>query len=84
MMSMTDGVLTMLPAPAGYDVDFEDPARRGVLAGYWATGIGLVLSTSFLAMRIYTKLVITKSFSVDDGALLVSFVSMLSISSGLD
>lgn len=74
-MPMTDGVLTVLPAPAGYVVDFENPTRTGNVAGYWVTGIGLILSTSFLAMRMYTKLIITKNFSLDDAALLASFVS---------
>jgi len=75
-MPMTDGVLTVLPAPAGYVVDFENPIRNGDVAGYWVTGVGLILSSSFLAMRMYTKLVITKNFALDDAALLASFVSL--------
>ena len=74
-MPMTNGVLTVLPPPAGYVVDFDNPARIGNVAGYWVTGIALVISTSCLAMRMYTKLVITKNFSFDDAALLLSFVS---------
>jgi len=75
-MSMTNGVLTVLPAPDGYVVNFENPTRIGDVAGYWITGIGLTVATSFLAMRMYTKFVITKNFSLDDGALLLSFVGM--------
>jgi len=77
-MSMTNGVLTMLPAPAGYHVDFDNPQRVGNVVGYWITSIGVILSTSFLAIRMYTKLYITKSFSVDDAALLLSYVSLVS------
>jgi len=82
-MPMTDGVLTVLPTPAGYVVDFDHPQRNADIAGYWVTGIGLFLSTSFLAMRMYTKMVITKNFSVDDAALLVSFVSAIAVSQDL-
>lgn len=72
-MSLTDGVLTVLPAPAGYDVDFAHPMRTGNVAGYWVTGIGILLSTSFLMMRLYTKIFIIKAFSIDDVTLIMSY-----------
>lgn len=80
-MSLTDGVLTVLPAPAGYNVDFANPMRTGNIAGYWVTGVGMILSTSFLMMRLYTKIFIIKSFSVDDVTLISSWCFGIAVQS---
>lgn len=74
-MSMTNGVLTVLPAPEGYVVDFANPARTGDVAGYWVTAFGIGIAAIFLTMRMYTKVFITRNFSIDDAALLLSWVS---------
>ncbi|KAK5101415.1 hypothetical protein LTS08_005022 [Lithohypha guttulata] len=80
-MSITNGVLTILPPPEGYIVDFDSPARNGNIAGYWITGIGIVLSTSVLAIRMYTKVFIIKDFSLDDATLLASYVFGIAVQS---
>lgn len=59
--------LAAIPAPEGYIVNFADPARKGDVTGYWAFGVGIVLSFSFLCMRVYTKLFVARDFAVEDG-----------------
>ncbi|CAJ2502840.1 Uu.00g102340.m01.CDS01 [Anthostomella pinea] len=54
-MSLTDGVLTVLPAPAGYDVDFEHPQRNLGLALSLVYGIGASLAVLFLSQHVYVK-----------------------------
>lgn len=59
--------VALLPAPDGYGpVDFDNPQRRGVPACYWITGVGFILATSFLTMRIFTKLRIVRDFKSED------------------
>ncbi|KIW03028.1 uncharacterized protein PV09_05682 [Verruconis gallopava] len=59
-------IVALVPAPSGYHVDFEHPQRRGIPAAYWVTGVGLVISTMFLAMRLYTKIRIVREFKAED------------------
>lgn len=64
---MTDGVLTVLPAPEGYEVNFENPPQVGHIAGYFVTGVGISLAAAFLGMRLYTRCFITRNFGLEDG-----------------
>jgi hypothetical protein len=66
-MSMTNGVLTVLPAPEGYEVNFDNPPQVGALAGYFVTGFGIALAATFLSMRLYTRCFITRNFGMEDG-----------------
>jgi hypothetical protein len=66
-MSMTDGILTALPAPEGYEVNFANPPQVGNIPGYIVTGVGLALAGSFLGMRLYTRCLITRNFGLEDG-----------------
>lgn len=68
-MSMTDGVLTVLPAPDGYEVNFDNPPQIGAIAGYFVTGFGIALAAAFLSMRLYTRLAITRNFGYEDGTI---------------
>ncbi|CCD42306.1 hypothetical protein BofuT4_P014340.1 [Botrytis cinerea T4] len=58
--------IAAIPAPEGYIVNFDNPARYEDITGYWAFGVGTVLSFSFLCMRIYTKVVVSRSFAAED------------------
>ncbi|KAJ0357161.1 hypothetical protein COL154_010363 [Colletotrichum chrysophilum] len=69
-MSNTSGVITALPAPEGYIVDFENPQRRDVVETYVVVGIGMFLALLFLLQRLYVKVVIRKKFGLDDVLLL--------------
>ncbi|KAJ0286761.1 hypothetical protein CBS470a_005712 [Colletotrichum nupharicola] len=69
-MSDTSGVITALPAPEGYIVDFENPQRQDVVETYVVVGIGMFLALLFLLQRLYVKVVIRKKFGLDDVLLL--------------
>lgn len=66
-MSNTSGVITALPAPEGYVVDFDNPQRRDVIESYVVVGIGMFLALLFLLQRLYVKIIIRKKFGLDDG-----------------
>lgn len=63
----TSTILTAFEAPPGYGVDFDHPARKGDVTGYWVFAIGVVVAFLFLLMRVYTKICVSRSFVVDDG-----------------
>lgn len=69
-MSMTNGVLTVLPAPEGYVVDFAHPQRQANIETYWVAAVGNFLSLLFIAQRLYTKLGLNRTFQIDDGMFL--------------
>lgn len=55
-----------IPPPPGVTPNFVDPEQKGkqiVVLGI----LGLVCSTLFLLMRIYTKLRINRAFASEDG-----------------
>lgn len=66
-MSSTNGIVTVIPAPEGYAVDFSHPQRQGVTETYWIVAVGNILALMFLAQKIYTKAVIDRRFQLDDG-----------------
>ncbi|KAI8193464.1 hypothetical protein KHU50_012521 [Colletotrichum sp. SAR 10_65] len=78
-MSNTSGVITALPAPEGYIVDFENPQRRDVVETYVVVGIGMFLALLFLLQRLYVKVVIRKKFGLDDVLLLFGWVFTVAI-----
>ncbi|RAL63088.1 hypothetical protein DID88_004172 [Monilinia fructigena] len=66
--------IAAIPAPEGYAVNFDNPARYGEVAGYWVHGVGMVLSFLFLTMRTYTKVFVARNFAVEDACLIVAWV----------
>lgn len=69
MTSGMSSVQTVLPAPAGYHVDFLNPARTAVAQTYWAAGVGNFFAVAFLAQKLYTKIYLDRRFQWDDGML---------------
>lgn len=69
-MSMTDGVLTLLPAPDGYVVDFDNPQRQATHEAYWVASVGNVVALLFLMQKLYTKIHLDKRFQTDDSEIL--------------
>lgn len=59
-------VTAVVPAPAGYVVDFENPQRRGDIATYWCFGVGVTLAMLFTAQRVYVKLGLGTGWAADD------------------
>jgi hypothetical protein len=61
-MPLIDGIETAMPAPAGYVVDFANPTRKDLVAGYCGPIIGMVLMALFLAQFLYMRWYIQRSF----------------------
>lgn len=57
----------LFPAPEGYIVDVANPQRDGEAANFWVGIIGMILAALFLSIRLYTKVVLARNFSADDG-----------------
>ncbi|RYP34157.1 hypothetical protein DL767_004384 [Monosporascus sp. MG133] len=71
---VTNGVITYLPAPEGYDVDFENPQRRYLTQIYSVAAVGNPLVLFFLSQRLYTKIFLARGLQIDDGFLIVSYL----------
>ncbi|RYP85778.1 hypothetical protein DL769_000886 [Monosporascus sp. CRB-8-3] len=70
----TNGVVTFLPAPEGYDVDFENPQRQYVVQIYSVAAVGNPLALFFLSQRLYTKIFLARGLQIDDGFLIISYL----------
>lgn len=57
--------------PPSYASGSDGPEIKGVTAGHWLDSVGLVLTTLFLGLRIYTKTAISRIFGVDDVCMIV-------------
>jgi hypothetical protein len=57
----------IFPAPAGYIVDILHPQRSGEAANIWVGTVGMVISSLFMGIRLYTKIKLAKNFTADDG-----------------
>ncbi|KAF2123687.1 hypothetical protein P153DRAFT_303557 [Dothidotthia symphoricarpi CBS 119687] len=66
-------------APPGYTVDLQNPQRSGEAANVWIGAVGMVVAAAFLSIRIYTKTVLAKNFTADDGSLLVAWAFSVAI-----
>lgn len=78
-MSVTNGVITVLPAPAGYHVDFAHPQRSGIPQTYWIVGIGNFLSLLFFAQRVYAKVSILRKVNWDDAFFVLSWACCVTV-----
>jgi hypothetical protein len=70
-MPNINGTTTILAAPEGYIVDFNNPQTQYVVESYAVVAVEMTLCFLFLIQRLYTKIVIMKSFQLEDGTLLV-------------
>jgi hypothetical protein len=61
--------LPLFPAPEGYVVDIANPQRMGAAVNFWVGGVGMLLATAFLSIRIYTKTFLARNFAADDSKL---------------
>jgi hypothetical protein len=69
-MSNINGTITIIPAPEGYIVDFDNPQMQYVAQSYIVAAVEMTLAFLFLLQRLYTKIVIVKQFQLEDGELL--------------
>lgn len=58
-----DGVRVGVPAPPGYDIDLDNPARRSDVASYAVCGVGIPIATFFLLQRLYVRTYIQRKLS---------------------
>ena len=66
-MSNVNGVITAIPPPDAYAVNFANPQRRLVTEAYVIFTVENILALMFLAQRLYTKIRLMKQFQIDDG-----------------
>jgi hypothetical protein len=70
-MPNINGTVTILGAPEGYIVDFDNPQTQYVVESYTVVAVEMTLCFLFLIQRLYTKIVIMRSFQLEDGMLRV-------------
>lgn len=73
-MSVTDGVMTVIPPPPGYVVDFDHPQRNGDTAIYWVAGIGNLLALLFVSQRFYVNAWVRRKLGLDDACLMIAWI----------
>lgn len=59
-------VTTIMEAPKGYVVDFDNPQTNYVIPSYIVGAVEMVLAFMFLLQRLYTKVIIMERFQVED------------------
>ncbi|KAI0596914.1 hypothetical protein F4775DRAFT_562414 [Biscogniauxia sp. FL1348] len=79
MPVIVDGVPVLVPPPEGYTVDFDHPRRNLVPEIYYISGAGLLLSSVFVAQRVYTKVFVSKKVQAEDYLLLSAWVLSITI-----
>ncbi|RYP05980.1 hypothetical protein DL764_003440 [Monosporascus ibericus] len=78
---VTHGVITYLPAPEGYDVDFENPQRQYLIQIYSVAAVGNPLVLFFLSQRLYTKIFLARGLQIDDVATQILVIRTFAIGS---
>ncbi|PVI04225.1 hypothetical protein DM02DRAFT_669228 [Periconia macrospinosa] len=71
----------IVPAPAHYVVDLENPQQRGEALITWVGIVGMMIATVLLAIRIYTKAVLVKKMTSDDWCLLLAWIFSIPVQS---
>lgn len=69
-MTTINGTTTIIPAPKDYVINFENPQIQYMVESYTVAAVEMTLSFLFLVQRLYTKIVLMKSFQLEDGKLL--------------
>ncbi|KAH7039590.1 uncharacterized protein B0I36DRAFT_390210 [Microdochium trichocladiopsis] len=77
---LVDGVLVLTPAPEGYVVNLQDPARQYTTEHYAVFGVLGTLATVALAQRLYVKIHLSTGLGVDDGPYCTQCMRIMSMS----
>lgn len=65
------------PAPDGYTANFDDPETKHREAGMIISIVGMVLSTAFILLRVYTKTYLARLWGIDDVAMILAWVWLI-------
>ncbi|KAK1689650.1 integral membrane protein [Colletotrichum godetiae] len=76
-MPVVNGVITALPPPEGYVVNFDGPHRQAVPEAYYVAGFGTLLSILLMAQRLYTKAFLIGRLQWDDVFLLLAWFTSI-------
>ncbi|KAK1704547.1 integral membrane protein [Colletotrichum lupini] len=76
-MPLVKGVVTVLPPPEGYVVNFDNPQRQAVPEAYYVAGFGTLLSVLLMAQRLYTKAFLIGRLQWDDVFLLLAWFTSI-------
>lgn len=66
-MANDNGTETLISAPKDYVVDFENPQVQYMVESYTVASVEMTIAFLFLIQRLYTKIVLMKSFQLEDG-----------------
>ncbi|CAN9393461.1 unnamed protein product [Alternaria alternata] len=72
-MSNVNGVITAIPPPDGYEVNFANPQRRLLTEAYVIFTVENILALMFLGQRLYTKVRLMKQFQIDDAFVILGW-----------
>lgn len=72
-MSNVNGVITAIPPPDGYEVNFANPQRRLLTEAYIIFTVENILALMFLGQRLYTKVRLMKQFQIDDAFVILGW-----------
>ncbi|KAJ4128544.1 hypothetical protein NW765_012930 [Fusarium oxysporum] len=71
---VTNGVITFLPPPEGYVVDFNNPQQQDALKHFLIFGILGSLAIFCLLQRLYVKYYITRGLKIDDVLITLAWI----------
>lgn len=74
-----DGVRVGVPPPEGYEVDFDNPARREDVTTYCVCAIGMPIAAAFLFQRLYVKSLVTRKLGWDDACIVLAWFGTVAI-----
>ncbi|KAH9887437.1 hypothetical protein F4778DRAFT_426695 [Xylariomycetidae sp. FL2044] len=80
-LPVTNGVVTLLPPPEGYIVNFENPQQQKAIDHYVTFGVGGTLATLALVQRFYTKIHLSNGLQIDDGFMFLAWLSSMATQS---
>lgn len=67
---VTNGIITFIEPPEGYNVDFQHPKQQKAIEHYLIFGIMGSIAFIALSQRLYTKICLSTGVKIDDGTCL--------------
>ncbi|KXJ85327.1 hypothetical protein Micbo1qcDRAFT_107773, partial [Microdochium bolleyi] len=73
---IVDGIVTIAPATPGYIVNIANPPQQSAIEHCLVFGVPGTLAAVALGQRLYTKVVLSTGFGIDDGMFMSGFMSI--------